>query len=177
MITLKDKMTTEPNCTQYSDLVFDSEMNKIIPSVDKHYSRMSYRDVINEAFFGMMTARDEYRKYHQNVATMNWHLINKFIRSVIVMLSPIASHFCEHAWRNILKEPSSIFSCLFPTFLPHNPVLLKSNEYIKKFSRQDSSCDSKVKKETHKYGYHCDFRVSPFPSKNYQYRQKLLRNI
>lgn len=45
---------------------------------------------------------------------MHRDLIDRFIRTSALLVTPIAPHFAEHVWSTILKEPRSVQFALFP---------------------------------------------------------------
>jgi len=88
--------------------------------------------VITFGFFEMIRARDEYRKRFSQVNEMNWPLINFFIETILVILSPILSFTTEYIWQSMKKE-GSIFNANFPHFDSFDNSLIEGNIYINKF--------------------------------------------
>jgi leucyl-tRNA synthetase len=63
---------------------------------------------------------------------MHHDLVQYWIRTAALLVTPIAPHFSEHIWTAILKNPQSIQLALWPT--PSDPVdrtLIEAGQYIR----------------------------------------------
>ena len=79
----------------------------------------------------MQTARDWYREVTSDIG-MHAGLVKYWIRAAVLLVTPIASHFAEHVWSNILDEPKSVQFALWPE--PSTPVdraILQSGQYMR----------------------------------------------
>ncbi len=125
----KDQMRPEDSPIEtYADKVFDSEMNKNINDADKAYSAMMYKDALRMGFFEYQSIRDKYRELC--LGPMHAGLIFKFIRSQVVLLSPICPHICEHIWTNLLGNKDSILKAGWPVAGEVNETLVNSSHYL-----------------------------------------------
>ena len=86
----------------YADKIFESEMNKAIVETDKHYGAMMYKEALRTGFFELQSVRDKYRELC--FEPMHSGLIFRFIRTQLVLLSPICPHVCEYIWMNLLEN-------------------------------------------------------------------------
>jgi leucyl-tRNA synthetase len=84
----------------YADKVFESEINKAIIETDKHYAQMMYKEALRTGFFEFQTARDKYRELC--FEPMHAGLIFRFIKTQLILLSPICPHICEYIWVNLM---------------------------------------------------------------------------
>jgi leucyl-tRNA synthetase len=62
----------------------------------------------------MHIARDWYREVTADVG-MHADLVAHWIRTLTLLVTPIAPHFAEHVWATVLREPSSVQHARFPT--------------------------------------------------------------
>ena len=65
-------------------------------------------------FYELQTARDWYREVTGDVG-MHADLVQYWIRISALLILPIAPHFSEHVWSDILKEPSTVQNARWPT--------------------------------------------------------------
>ena len=111
--TLKDlsdgNFRTGPK--SFNDLVFESEMNKLILYADKNYKMMLYREALKSAFYDLQNARDWYRDVtsgnHVNREEnegMHVDMVLRFIEVQALLVAPICPHWSEHIWGVCLKK-------------------------------------------------------------------------
>ncbi len=87
----------------YADKIFESEINRAIIETDKYYNQMMYKEALRTGFFEFQTARDKYRELSL-IEPMHAGLIFRFIKTQLVLLSPICPHICEFIWTNLLEN-------------------------------------------------------------------------
>ena len=100
----------------WNDRVFEAELAKLVEQADQAYSNMLYRETIKIAFYEMTNARGAYRKatLGEGVAGLNMGdekfegmhkgLVERYIELQALMLAPIAPHWTEHIWSDLLKK-------------------------------------------------------------------------
>ena len=79
----------------------------------------------------MQSARDWYREVTSDVG-MHGDLVHHWIRTSALLILPIAPHFSEHIWTEVLKEPKSVQFALWPT--PSSPLdhtILDAGAYVR----------------------------------------------
>lgn len=129
IVETKETMRAEDSpIDTYADKVFDSEMNKLIIETDKHYNAMMYKEALRSGFFEYQSIRDKYRELTNG--PMHAGLIFKFIKTQIVMLSPICPHICEHIWMNLLGNKTSILKTGWPSTGSVDEDLVTSSCYL-----------------------------------------------
>lgn len=98
----------------FNDRVFEAEMNRLVATTEKAYEGMMYKEALKYGFFEMQAARDWYRDYNLSVdanmgrddAAVGLHkdLVERFIEWQTLMMTPIAPHWAEYVWRDVLKK-------------------------------------------------------------------------
>ncbi|KIY63254.1 leucine-tRNA ligase [Cylindrobasidium torrendii FP15055 ss-10] len=133
MVKDQDSLRTGPRT--YHDNVFENEINELINITKGHYENYEYKDALKFGFYELQSARDWYREVTADIG-MHRDLVLYWIKISALLASPIAPHFAEHTWSDILKEPSSIQLARWPT--PEKPVdkvLLEAGEYMRGTTR------------------------------------------
>jgi leucyl-tRNA synthetase len=113
----------------YGDNVFNEKMSKYIIEIEKSYSKMRFRDVImSNGFFEMRNARNYYKDMCKKQGIlMHRQVVNRFMESLITILSPICPHYCEYAWTKLLKKDIEMS---WPTVTEVNTSLLEKDSYM-----------------------------------------------
>jgi leucyl-tRNA synthetase len=90
---------------------------------------------------------------------MHKETIKRVIRSQIIMLSPICTHWCENIWRNVLKEEGSVTKADWPLLSAMNTddsvVMLQANyldDIVEIFKERRIKAKKKKKKGKKKSG-------------------------
>lgn len=92
-----------------------------------------YKDALKFGFYELQTARDWYREVTADVG-MHAGLVERWIRTAALLITPIAPHFAEHIWMSpeILAQKTTIQNALWPT--PSAPVersIIESGIYMR----------------------------------------------
>ncbi|KAI5800012.1 hypothetical protein EDC01DRAFT_648573 [Geopyxis carbonaria] len=95
------------------DKIFENEMNELLETTKEHYESTSYKLALKTGFYEFQAARDTYREVTASVG-MHKSLILDWIRNQALMLNPIAPHWAEYIWQELLKESSTIQNASFP---------------------------------------------------------------
>lgn len=92
--------------------------------------RLNFKDALKFGFFDMQTARDWYRDVTSDVG-MHADLLKYWIRSSCLLVMPIAPHFAEHIWTEVLKQSGSVQNAAWPTpSRAPDQATLKSGVYM-----------------------------------------------
>ncbi|KAI0312264.1 hypothetical protein OF83DRAFT_1147006 [Amylostereum chailletii] len=97
----------------YHDKVFEEEINNLINLTKASYDLTNYKDAMKSGFYEMQISRDWYREVTADIG-MHAELVEYWIRTAALLITPIAPHFAEHIWTDILKEPKSIQFARWP---------------------------------------------------------------
>lgn len=106
--------------SSFIDRAFENEMNQLIVETKEHYSNALYKAALKSGLFDFQTARDYYRDSTSHGAGMHRDLILRYIEIQALLLTPVAPHFAEYLWRDVLKKNTSVQNELFPE--PSQPV-------------------------------------------------------
>lgn len=104
----------------FFDKVFENQINKTILATDKQYAGMMFREAIQTCWFGLSNTRDEYRqaiscgKTHDTNKLFHQDLMYRFVEVQALLIAPIAPHFAEHLWKELLGNTVSVHNSRFP---------------------------------------------------------------
>ncbi|KAK5661310.1 hypothetical protein OQA88_11205 [Cercophora sp. LCS_1] len=153
----KDETLRTGELNSFQDALFDNEMNALTNEAKKHYEETSYKLALKAGHYDFLNARDSYREAC-NAAGIPLHkdLVWKYIRLQALLLTPIAPHWADFIWQEILKEPKSIQFARFPEVPDAIPALSAAREYVKTTSSNINSAEASQLKKMAK-GKQSDF--------------------
>ena len=103
-------------------------MNKGIDETRQNYENMMFKEALKTGFYEFQSARDKYREVEMK--GMHRDLVFRFIEAQTLILSPIATHLCEHIWGLLgkVRPHISVSACagLWRNGVPVTPFLCKS---------------------------------------------------
>ncbi|KAG9302769.1 hypothetical protein G9A89_009546 [Geosiphon pyriformis] len=147
---VKNKGTLRTGSSEgFHDRVFINEVNQLIQLTEKAYEDALYRDALKYGFYELQSARDWYREVTTE-ELMHHDLIIWWIEVQALLLSPIAPHWAEYIWQNVLGKPGLIVNASFPKpTTPLDESLLEAAEYVRKMvkSVRDLEVASQKKKK------------------------------
>ncbi|RNF06274.1 leucine--tRNA ligase [Trypanosoma rangeli] len=116
---LRNKDTLRGGEYNIFDKVFNNSINSIIFQTEKFYVGMQFRGVLNLAFFELS---NEFSQYKLNCDDLQVHadLAHRYVEVQTLLLAPLAPHFSEYMWTNVLGNKTSVVCALFPE--PTAPV-------------------------------------------------------
>ena len=128
------------------DSAFNNEIDFFVEATFNHFERMCYRDGLQCGWFGMMIARDVYRDWAvRSDVAMHQDVVLRFIRAVVVMMSPITPHWSENLWADVRGEgiptprSASVCDAAWPSWKPYDRFIRKQYTFfldVLKVSRQ-----------------------------------------
>ena len=86
----------------FHDVVFRSEMNKLLLETEQNYEGLLFKEALRTGFFSMQSARDKYRELCGEVG-MSKPLVMQFIEWQALFLSPVCPHVCDHMWSLLVQ--------------------------------------------------------------------------
>lgn len=98
----------------FLDKAFENEMNELITETKSNYDSALYKGALKAGLFDFQAARDYYRDSTASSVGMHRDLVLRYIETQALLLVPIAPHFAEYMWRDILKKTTSVQNALFP---------------------------------------------------------------
>lgn len=87
--------------THFFDQVFENQMNQAVIEAVEGYEKMRFRDVLKSGFFEFQNSKDDY-KLMVGQDGMCKSLVLKYIEYQLLILYPIAPHFSEILYKDIL---------------------------------------------------------------------------
>ncbi|AOA64589.1 leucyl tRNA synthetase, cytoplasmic [Komagataella phaffii CBS 7435] len=120
---------------KFFDVAFENEMNRLIEETYEQYSLTNFKSALKYGLFDYQTARDYYR---ESVGAGNMHrdLVLRYIETQVLMLAPVAPHFAEYIYREVLQNKGSVQFAAFPRASKPVAVSVTSAlEYVKDLQR------------------------------------------
>lgn len=128
----------------FYDPAFENEMNYLVEQAYEQYALTNYKAALKNALFDFQTARDYYR---ESVTTMHRDLVFRYIEAQALMLAPIAPHFAEYLYKEVLEKEGSVQTALFPKATkPVSRGMLDMLEYVKVMARSIREAEAVVLK-------------------------------
>lgn len=116
----------------FLDELFDNEMNTLVHECYQHYVDTDYKLALKSGLYDFMQSRDFYREACAATGIeMNKEIILKYISLQALLITPVAPHWAEHIWLEVLKNPTTIQNEKFPVIPAANPVLTATREYVR----------------------------------------------
>jgi leucyl-tRNA synthetase len=114
------------------DEIFENELHTIALEAVQQYQATQYKAALKAALFDLIGARDAYR-----VATHSAHLgmhqasIRAYVEYQAILLAPIAPHWADYVWQEVLKKESTVCLAPFPSIPKPRADLTATNAYVK----------------------------------------------
>ncbi|KAH0559305.1 hypothetical protein GP486_004178 [Trichoglossum hirsutum] len=112
-----------------------------------------YKLALKSALYDFMGARDFYREVTTAAGIgMHCDLVLWYIKLQALLLTPIAPHWAEYIWIEVLNQPkpSTIQDELFPEVPAPDPSLSAAREYVKAVSSNITSAEAAQQKKKDK---------------------------
>lgn len=121
------------------DRVFIARMKDCVDNAKREYEGMFFMLALKYACHEMRNARDEYRSYYAMAQTsMHELVIQKFMETQVIILSPICPHWSEFIWcgeeylnRSQTSTPS-VMQARWPVIEESDPAVLAQWNYVQK---------------------------------------------
>ncbi|KAF2847128.1 leucyl-tRNA synthetase-like protein [Plenodomus tracheiphilus IPT5] len=133
------------------DDMFDNEMNLLVEETYQHYQVTSYKLALKSGFYDFTSARDFYREATKAAGIgMHQDLVTKFIELQALLLAPIAPHWSEYIWLEVLKKGETIQKALWPKVPATNPSLTAAREFVRTTQTNITSAEGAAMKKLSK---------------------------
>ncbi|PSN61255.1 leucyl-tRNA synthetase [Corynespora cassiicola Philippines] len=127
--------------TLWDDL-FDNEMNALVAESKQHYDATFYKAAIKSAFYDFTAARDFYREVTKAAGLgMHEDLVKRYVELQALIITPIAPHWSEYIWSEVLQKGSSVQTALWPEVPTVVPSLSAAREYVRSTSSNITSAE------------------------------------
>jgi leucyl-tRNA synthetase len=112
--TVKDNTLRTGPADAFWDKLFENEMNTLVHEARTHYENTDYKLALKSSLYDFQSTRDFYREATTSAGIgMHRDLILRYIELQALLITPIAPHWAEYAWREILGKV-----CLSPFPFP-----------------------------------------------------------
>lgn len=148
-----DELRKNESEETFADCVFANEINKAVHETDRHFATMRYRDGLRECWFQLTTARDNYRTSTATTGGMKRSLVQRYIRTQLLLLAPIVPHFSDFMWQE-LGLGETIMKESWPQAEKEDLLLTRQIEYLRgtahslrtSFNKQETQRKKKLAK-------------------------------
>ncbi|KAI0972747.1 leucyl-tRNA synthetase [Xylaria arbuscula] len=114
------------------DRLFLNEMNILVSQTQSFYEETSFKLALKSGFYDFIASRDWYRDITRSVGiSMHHDLVKRYIELQALLLAPIAPHFSEYLYRDVLKHEGSIHNALYPEVPPADAALSAIFNYVR----------------------------------------------
>ena len=127
----------------FFDKLFENEMNSLVYEAYEHYAATNYKLALKSVFYDFIGTRDFYREATTLAGIgMQADLVARYVELQALMLTPIAPHWCDYIWQEVLKRPESIQMATWPTINKPSPSLSAAREYVRLTSSSITSAEA-----------------------------------
>ncbi|KAJ6126706.1 hypothetical protein N7523_002318 [Penicillium sp. IBT 18751x] len=128
----KDETLRTGPADAFADKLFDNELNALVRETQKHYRDTDFKLALKSGLYDFTSARDSYREMATAAGVgMHKDVVQRYIELQALMLAPIAPHWAEYVWLEVLKKNSSIHHAKFPTVPESSPELTAAQQYVR----------------------------------------------
>jgi leucyl-tRNA synthetase len=118
-------------------------MDLLIPS-----NSLLFKNAIKSGFYDFTSARDFYREVSKSAGIgMNHPLVRRYIEVQALLLTPIAPHWAEYIWLEVLQKPDTIQNALFPDLGAVNPGLTLTHKFIRTTMSNITSAEGSLQRK------------------------------
>ncbi|CCH59218.1 hypothetical protein TBLA_0B03790 [Henningerozyma blattae CBS 6284] len=132
MVKNSSELRTGP-MDNFFDVAYENEMNQLIELSYKYYGLTHYKTALKYGLFDFQTARDYYR---ESCGVMHKDLVFRYIEAQTLLLAPIAPHFADYIYRELLGKKTSVQNAKFPRAnKPVDKNVIDAVEYVRNVQR------------------------------------------
>jgi leucyl-tRNA synthetase len=122
----------EPTHT-FWDIVFENEINRCIMETTEQMEKMNSQKVIFHGFYGLLTARDNYRSMYKNkFISPNYRLLHRYLMAHLSLINPVCPHYATDIW-NYGKDKGLFGDMTWPSYDPPSNKIVYLNYCIDTF--------------------------------------------
>ncbi|KAI2636056.1 leucyl-tRNA synthetase [Xylaria nigripes] len=130
------------------DKLFLNEMNILVSQTKSFYEDTSFKLALKSGFYDFIASRDWYRDITKSVGiSMHHDVVKRFIELQALLLTPIAPHFSEYLYRDVLGHSDSVHNALYPEVPPSDTALTAVFNYVRSVTSNITAAEAnQVKK-------------------------------
>ena len=133
------------------DKLFQNEMNILVHETYTHYQDTDYKAALKTGFYDFTSSRDFYRESCIASSTpMHAGLIREFIELQALLITPVAPHWADYIYQEVLGHPTTIQNALWPSVDQPNPSLTAARDYVRSTSSAILSAEGAQQKRKDK---------------------------
>ncbi|CAL1168475.1 unnamed protein product [Cladocopium goreaui] len=96
----------------FLDEIFNNEINICLENAHTAYRKMLFTDALRCVWYDLENLRSQYSILTNG--DVHAEVVERLLESQTITLSPIAPHFCENLWRNVLKKDTLVVKQRWP---------------------------------------------------------------
>ncbi|KAJ1327968.1 leucine--tRNA ligase [Microdochium nivale] len=114
------------------DKLFENEMSTLIQETRQQYENTFFKLALKSGFYDFTAARDWYREATKASGVgMHLDLVRRYVELQALLVTPLAPHFSEFLYKDVLKHKDSVQNALFPTAASPDAALTAAYAYIR----------------------------------------------
>ena len=133
------------------DTLFENEMHTLVHEAHTHYSALNFKAALKAALYDFTSSRDFYREATTAAGIgMHANLVRKYIELQALLITPIAPHWADYIYQEVLHHDSTIQNALWPSVPAPDPSLTAAREYVRATSSAITSAEAAQQKRKDK---------------------------
>ncbi|XHG01555.1 2-isopropylmalate synthase [Aspergillus wentii] len=149
--TVKDSSLRTGAADTFWDKLFDNELNSLVYETRKHYQDTDFKLALKTGLYDFTSARDVYREAATGAGVgMHRDMVLRYVELQALMLAPIAPHWAEYIWLEVLKKSESIHFARFPEVPEPSAELSAASNYVRGTSSNITSSEAAYAKKLSK---------------------------
>ena len=146
--TLKDQNLRTGEADAVWDKIFVDEMHGLVREARSHYEDTNYKLALKSCLYDFQSARDFYREACLSSGIpMLRPLVEEYARLQALVITPIAPHWAEYIYLEVLGNKSTIQNALWPEAAAPDPALTAARDYVKTTSSNITSAEAQAAKK------------------------------
>ncbi|KAL8921893.1 MAG: hypothetical protein Q9208_005497 [Pyrenodesmia sp. 3 TL-2023] len=135
-------LRTGPSDKNLWDSLFENEMRTLVHEAYAHYAATDYKVALKSALYDFTSARDFYREALAAASIpMHRDLVTTYISLQALLVTPIAPHWADYIWQEVLQKPTTIQNALWPIVPQSDAGLTAAYSYIRTTSSAITSAE------------------------------------
>ncbi|KAI8627983.1 leucyl-tRNA synthetase [Xylariaceae sp. FL1651] len=130
------------------DKMFLNELNILVSQTKQFYEDTSFKLALKSGFYDFIASRDWYRDITKAVGiNMHRDLVKRYIELQALLLTPIAPHFSEYVYRDVLNHSNSVHNALYPEVEPADTTLTATFNYVRSVTSNITAAEGQQAKK------------------------------
>lgn len=133
------------------DKLFVNEMHTLVHEAYTQYAATNYKVALKAALYDFTSCRDFYREATTADGTrMHAGLVRKYMELQALLLTPIAPHWADYIYQEVLHHPTTIQNAIWPTIPEPSPSLTAARDYVRATTSAITSAEAAQQKRKDK---------------------------